>query len=186
VLARNVEVGSLVAAGTVGVTVGDISWLKLVFSVADLEVDKLKVGRNLGVRFDALPGRSFQGRISAIAAAADPKSRVFDVEIALANAGRLIKPGMIGSVTLEPSHDRKDVVVVPLSALVRSKKTPGGFDVFVLEADAKDTVARLREVELGPAIGNQMSVRQGVKVGEKIVVSGAQLITDGDPVTVVP
>ncbi|MBM3462304.1 MAG: efflux RND transporter periplasmic adaptor subunit [Armatimonadetes bacterium] len=186
VLARNVEVGTLVSPGTVGVSVGETGWLKMVFSVADTEVDRMKVGNNLAIRFEAFPSRQFVGRISSVSPAADPKSRVFDVEISLLNELRIIKPGMIGEVKLEHQAANKEVLVVPLSAIVRSKKDPDGYAVFVLEQSGGQSIARLRDVNLGPAVGNKMTVLGGVRAGEKIVTSGAAMATDGDPVRVVP
>ena len=70
---------------------------------------------------EAYPG-TFTGRVTSIASAADPRSRVFDVEVTFPNPGLRLKPGMIVAIQLAGAHAAADPSpTVPLSAIVRSK-----------------------------------------------------------------
>jgi multidrug efflux system membrane fusion protein len=136
---------------------------------------------------DAAGATTFPGRITAIAPAADPQSRVFSVEVSLANASGQLRPGMIGAVTLMPRAAAGATLArpltVPLTAVVRS--TIGGqFAVAVIEESGTGAVAKLRSVELGEVIGNSIAVTKGVTAGERVVVSGATLLVDGAPIRI--
>ena len=54
----------------------------------------------------------------------------------------------------------------------------------MLVVERKDNVdiARVRQVELGEVLGNGIVVLKGVSAGERVVVSGATLVVDGEPV----
>jgi multidrug efflux system membrane fusion protein len=56
----------------------------------------------------------------------------------------------------------------------------------LVEEQAGKTVARVRPVTLGETYGNLIGVSRGVKVGDRVVVTGATLVGDGEPVRVVP
>ena len=75
---------------------------------------------------------------------------------------------------------------VPLTAIVRSETGAGEFAVLVVERQASVDVARRRRVELGAVTGNAIAVKKGVALGERVVVSGATLLVDGDAVRVLP
>jgi multidrug efflux system membrane fusion protein len=187
ILRRDFEVGSLVAAGKPAFVLANVGLVKAVFGVPDRAVGALKLGVPLTVTTEALPGTEFTGQITAIAPAADPKSRVFDVEITIPNPGNLLKVGMVVSIQAEGgSPPATDILVVPLNAIVQSKERPGGYALFVVETQGAKQVARLRNVKLGEAYGNTVAVLEGVKLGEQVITTGATLVIDGEPVEVIP
>lgn len=186
VIQRNVEVGTLAAAGTVGFVLGDVRTLLVAFSVPDTVVDRLRVGQPISVTVTSLPGTVLRGRVSSVSPSADPKTRVFQVQVTVANPDRKVKAGMIASVDLSGGHVTETrALVVPLTALVQSKKNPDGYAVFVVQESGGQSVARMREVEVGPALGNTMTLKSGVREGERIITSGAQMATDGAAVQIV-
>jgi RND family efflux transporter MFP subunit len=186
VLQKNVEVGALVSMGKAGFTVADTTSVKAVFGAPDLVVNKLKLGSALTVTTESLPGTKFSGQITRVAPAADPKSRVFEVEVTIPNPRQLLKPGFIASLELGESTPPKQVTVVPLAAVVRAKDKPDGYAVFVAEEKNGKTVAHLRRVKLGEAFGNTIAVIEGVNAGERVITMGATLALDGQAVQVIP
>jgi hypothetical protein len=72
-------------------------------------------------------------------------------------------------------------LTVPIVALNR---IGGQFFAYVAESGGAGTVARQRAVEPGPVVGNDYVVKAGLKVGEKLIVSGVQKIGDGAPVSI--
>ena len=72
-----------------------------------------------------------------------------------------------------------------MSAVVKSPRN-GGYAVFVLDRAGETASARAREVSLGRISGNRVAVVSGVEPGERVVVSGASLLVDGDRVRVIP
>jgi multidrug efflux system membrane fusion protein len=186
VVKRNVELGSLAAPGTVAFSIADTSSGKVVFGVPDTELEALQLGTRQTVTTEAFRGRDFVGSITRIAPVADPKSRVFEVEITIANPDEELKPGMIASLKLGEAGTAPPLTVLPLNAVVRMPGQTGRFAVFVVDQKAAPPVARLREVELGEFLGNQIPIRAGLAAGDAVVVQGATLVSDGEAVQVIP
>jgi multidrug efflux system membrane fusion protein len=70
--------------------------------------------------------------------------------------------------------------------VVRSIRDPGKFAAFVVENEEGKSVARSRDIQVGEAYGNQISVTQGLSVGEYVISVGATITRDGEQVQVVP
>jgi RND family efflux transporter MFP subunit len=185
---RSIEVGTLATAGTVAFTVAEIRNVKVVFGVPDTILPRVKLGAPQSIATEAYRNVAFEGRITRIDPAADPRSRVFEVEVTIPNPDGRLKTGMIAALSLAegPASTKEPQPLVPLPAIVRSPSHPGQFAVFVLEGDGGRTVAHARDVELGEYLGSVIPVTQGLKGGEQIVVMGAGLLSDGEAVEVIP
>ena len=70
-------------------------------------------------------------------------------------------------------------LVVPVTAVVRIN---GQFFTFVAEDAGGKLVAKQRAVKVGPIVGNNYPVLDGIKPGERVVTSGAQKLADGAPI----
>jgi RND family efflux transporter MFP subunit len=191
VLERKIEIGTLAGSGSVGFVLGDVAVVKAVFGVPDSLVHRIAPGQALEVTTEAFPGSKFTGRVTAVSPSADQQSRVFDVEITVANADRRLRPGMIGAVEVvadspAPSADAPGSPAVPLSAIVRSETRPDQYAVFVVDETNDASVVRSRPVTLGGVQGNLVAVTTGLKPGERVVVMGATLLKNGDAVRVIP
>jgi RND family efflux transporter MFP subunit len=190
VIKRLVEVGSLVGPGTPAFVLADLSNLKAVFGAPDTLLKSLKTGMTLALSTETIPG-AFEGRITTIAPAADPRSRVFDVEVTFPNPDLRLKPGMIVTVQMPSPPKPPPVPVVPMGAIVRSKTKPDGYAVYVVDDKGADDksgkcIVRAREVALGSALNDGVIVHSGVQAGEKVVVTGASVVNDGETVQIVP
>ena len=189
VLDRKIEIGSLVGSGSVAFVIGDVAAVKAVFGVPDSIVHRIAPGQSLTVTTEAFRGSKFTGRVTAISPSADQQSRVFDVEITIANRDGRLRPGMIGSVEVggdAASDNESAMPAVPLTAIVRSEKLPDQYAVFVVDAGGEQTVVRSRTVTLGGVQGNLVAVNSGLASGERVVVLGATLLKDGEAVRVIP
>jgi RND family efflux transporter MFP subunit len=185
VLKRPIEVGSLVAPGSLGFAIADTKTVKVVFGAPDRLVEKLKPGGSVGVTFDAVAG-DFPGTITRIAPSADPKSRVFEIEATIPNPKDELKVGMIAKLVVPEASLKQPSLALPLTAVVRSPRDARGFAVFVVESSGARDVARQRDVKLGDVVGNAVIVVDGLKAKERVVSMGATLLTDGEPVNVIP
>ena len=181
VMQRNIEPGMLAGPSSVAYTLADISTVKAAFGVPDTVVVQMKQGRALSISAEALPGREFHGIVSSIAAVADTDTRLFQVEVTIANKGLVLKPGMIASLELSDTGPAPAVPVVPLSAVVRDRTNPADFAVMVVE----NKVAKARKVALGSTFGELLAV-SGLKPGELVIRAGGTLVSDGEAVEVIP
>jgi RND family efflux transporter MFP subunit len=183
VIKRMIEVGSLVGPGTPGFVVADTTSLKVLFGAPDLVVRRLKGGQPLAITTETYPNERFPGRITSLAPAADPGSLVFDVEVTVPNKDGRLKPGMVASLEID-TEAAAPQIAIPLAAIVRSPQKPDGYAVFVVEDRAGAPHAKLREVTLGEMISNGVAVTGGLRVGERVIVSGAKVVADGEPIEI--
>lgn len=188
VLKRSVDVGSLVGPATNGFTVADTRSVKAVFGVPDTAMNRIQLGSPETILTDAVPG-PFHGHVTAISPAADPKSRVYSVEVTIPNSQNRLRSGMIASITLSTlgnPQSTKHILVVPLSAVVRSPDKPNGFAVFAMDSSGEVSKVHIENVSLGDAYGNMIAVLSGIDAGQRVVTSGATMIKSGDQVRVIP
>ncbi len=180
---RLVEVGSLVGPGTPGFVVADTSSIKVVFGAPDLVVRGLALHAPQAITTEAYPNERFEGRITGIAPAADPGSLVFDVEVTVPNGDGRLKAGMVAS--LELAHGAAaPQLAVPIAAVLRSPRQADGYAVYVVEERDGQARVRLRDVALGALVGNAVAVTSGLRAGDRVVVSGATIVSDGEQVQI--
>lgn len=188
VLRRTVEVGTLVAPGAAGFSVGDLRSVKVVFGVPDVLVGAMKLGAPQSVAVEAVPGSAFRGRITRVAPSADPASRVFEVEVTIANPDGRLKPGMIASLQVAGAATQAGAAttLIPLNAVIRPPGDPNGYAVFVVDDLQGKATARLRRVQLGDVSGNFIRVTAGLAGGERVIIRGATLAVDSQNVHIIP
>jgi RND family efflux transporter MFP subunit len=187
ILDRKIEVGTLIAPNTVGFQIGDTGKVKVVFGVPGAIVGDLKPGTDLSVTTDAFPGQTFGGAISKVAAVADPNTRVFDIEATIPNPDARLRVGMIATIHLPAGVQANSMLVVPTRAIVRPPDDPKGYAVYVVDKDAAGkTVATLKKIEIGPVVGDQVSVASGLDAGAQVIVRGADIVSNGASINIVP
>ncbi|NPV30035.1 MAG: efflux RND transporter periplasmic adaptor subunit [Firmicutes bacterium] len=173
---RNINPGELASPGVPLLTVADVGVLKLQGMVSQEAVPLLSVGQEVKVAVDALPGRSFTGRISRVGPVAATTGQYFPVEISVPGKSGLAA-GMTARATIRITGPKG--LVVPLAAV----KTGGGQScVFVV---SRGRVVR-RPVRLGLRGNGEVMVLQGLRPGEQVVVSNVGALQEGMPVAAVP
>src|ERR1700722_4287172 len=182
---RNIDLGTLVGPATNGFTLADTHSVKAVFGVPDISISRVRLGQSLAITTDAFP-TPFAGRVSAISPAADPKSRVFSVEVTIANPHDRLKSGMIASLALDGAQLPQSVLAVPLAAIIRDPDRGNNFAVMIADGGGDTQTAHLRAVELGDIYGNMIAAKGGLNPGESVITSGVGLIKNGDKVRIIP
>jgi RND family efflux transporter MFP subunit len=185
ILARNIELGVLVAAGTSAFTMGETSTVKAVFGVPDTVLPSVKLGQKQAIVTESYT-QSFMGLVTAVSPQADSKSRTFQVEVTVPNPQQLLKSGMVATLVLGQSKIVTPVVVVPISAIVSAPDGSKTFSVFVVQHEGDKEVARRRSVTPGAAYGNLVAVTSGVSAGDRVMINGATIVNDGQAVRVIP
>jgi RND family efflux transporter MFP subunit len=184
IVKKAVELGAFVGPGVPAFALAKTDTVKIVVGVPDTVVRSVRLGQPVEVGIDAFPTRTFHARISRMSSAADTTTRNFEVEVAIPNHDHLLKAGMIGSLQFANVDGaiRTSALLVPLSAVVQA--TDGKYGVFVVSDSSAGEVARLHSVDIGTVNGTEISVVNGLQVGEHIITTGANLLKDGQRIEV--
>ena len=151
-------------------TIADLSQVWLYADVYEYELPWVREGQKAVIELSYLPSRTFEGKVTYIYLAVDPKTRTARVRVELDNSDLLLKPDMFADVTIE-TETRPGVLVVPDAAVIRS-----GRRTLVVAAEGSGRFAP-REVTLGLDSGDGwVEVRSGLAEGEDVVTSGQFLI----------
>jgi len=175
---RNVSVGAYLGPGTAIVNLENLATLKVDFRVPETQLAAIKVGQPIEVHVDALPDRTFTGKIYAINPLVDVNGRSLQVRGRIDNADGVLRPGLFARIVVR-SLVQREVVSVPESAVV-----PRAGDTFVYVVDADRAVER--RVRLGQRRAGAVEVVEGLQAGSRVVTAGQQRLRDGVRIEVVP
>lgn len=155
----------------------DLSRVKVVFDLPEREAPGLRKGLKARVEMDALPGLSLEGEVSELRPKVDPVTRTLRAEVVLENPRGVLKPGMF--VRVKVLKGKREALVVPDEALQRAEGT-GRVFCFVVEGKR----AQKREVVPGRRFEGWVEVTEGLREGERVVVSGKERLRGGEEVEV--
>ena len=149
-------------------TLADLSTVWVVADVFEYEAAGVRLGQAATLTLDALPGRTFHGRVSYILPGVDPASRTLKARIEFANHGELLKPDQYGQVEIQTGGARR--LMTPESAVLDSG------DRQVVYVDLGNGNLQPRPVRVGERVGGRVEILEGLKAGERIVTSGNFLL----------
>ena len=169
---RYAEVGQWIERGGKVVDIVDLATVLVRVPVHERDIRLVHVGDQAVVTLDALPNRTFTGRVKYITPQADLASRTFPVKIEVLNTpDTAIKAGMFARGTLRIGATQP-TVFVPKDAVVRRAS---GQVVFVVE-DAK---ARLVPIKTGRTQEGLIEVVEGqLRPGDSVVITGNEMLQD--------
>ncbi len=178
ITARNYDVGDMYAMSAPLFTVEQIKPVKLLVAVSESDYSKVKKGDSVEITADAVPGKTFYGKVTRIYPTVDPATRTVTVEVQVANNYSTLRPGMFTRVKLNFGTNRS--VVVPDVAVVKQQGSGERF-IYVLNEDGTVTY---QPVVLGRRLGAEYEVLDGIKDGAKVVTGGQLRLKDGVKVVV--
>lgn len=171
---RNVEPGEGASPGVSLVRIVNLNPVRVTCEASELQVRDMQVGQQGKVLVDALPGRSFVGRITDIAPQTRNGDRIFLVRLQVPNEGALLRAGMFARVQIVTGLHRNTVVVPRDVLLERGEKR-------VIYTVVGDKV-KVRDVEIGAADDGRIEVLRGVRAGDVMVFGGQSLLAEGQKI----
>ena len=172
VLEKNVLDGQKIIAGMPLLKIADLSNLWLTADIYEYELSKINLGSKAKIKFNYLPGKTYDGKISFIYPTLEAKTRTAKIRIDINNAKGELKPSMFANVAIE-GKDLGLHPVVPENAVLRGGKK----DVVILSLG--DGKFKAQEVILGSSSEGYYQVLNGLTAGNKIVTS-AQFLIDSE------
>jgi len=168
VTAKNVVEGSFLRLGDTPYEITDLSQVWVLADAYENDVKRVRVGMPATFVTNAVPERTFSGKVAFVDPILDPATRTLKVHIHFKNPGDVLKPDMFGEVSLQGASHQG--LVVPVDAVV---PTGSRNIVFVAVGEGK---FEPREVELGKRSGDQVAVVKGLNEGEEVVTRANFLI----------
>ncbi len=173
---RVVSVGDYVKEGADVVNLEAIDPLKVDFRVPEIYMKQVQVGQALEVSLDALPGKTYEGKVYAINPLVDATGRSIVIRAQVKNADTSLRPGMFARVRLI-TRDAQDALVIPEQAIV-----PQGEEQYVFRV--VDGKALRTKIAVGQRREGKVEVLGGLSSGDTVVSAGQLKLRDGVPVAV--
>lgn len=170
VINRKVNVGDYISRGQAIYEIVDLSRVWVLFDVYEQDMQWIKKGDKVSFSVASIPGEMFKGTISFLDPVIDSKTRVAKARIDMENNGLKLKPEMFASGTVEAKLPAKSGnLSVPKSAVMWTGKRSL---VYVKSETETGLNFMMREVTLGPSLGESYLVESGLDEGEEIAVNG--------------
>jgi len=174
---RVVSVGDYAKEGSDIVNLESIDPLKVDFRVPEIYLKQIQVGQTLHVSLDAIPGKTFEGKVFAVNPLVDAAGRAIVIRALVRNSDTSLRPGMFARVRLI-TRNLQDALAVPEQAIV-----PLGDDQYVFKVT--DGRAIRVKVEIGQRRDGKVEIVKGLEPTDMVVTAGHLKIRDGVPVTIV-
>jgi Cu(I)/Ag(I) efflux system membrane fusion protein len=170
VTARRVNNGDHIAEGAVLFDIADLSSVWVMFDAYENDLPFLNKGDKISFTIQALPGTNFSGNIIFIDPIIDAVTRVAKVRVEISNQSEKLKPEMFATGIVKANlTEYRDKLIIPRSAVLWTGKRS---IVYVKQAGTDEPIFKIREIGLGPMLGNSYIVTDGLNEGEEIVTQG--------------
>ena len=166
---KPVDLGATVFPAQALMTIEDEGSYQLELAIPESLAARVKPGIPVQVVLDAL-GASFTAIIAEIVPTTDPASRTFMAKLVLGQ--RNLKSGMFGRGIINLGTTVKGITL-PKKAIVEHGAMSS---IWVLD---KDSIARMRIIKIGKAVGERLEILAGLSEGEQVVVSGVENVSEG-------
>jgi membrane fusion protein, copper/silver efflux system len=169
VIQRLVNTGDHVAQGSELYIIADLSKVWVMFEAYESDLQFLSKGQKISFTLQALPGKEFSGSIIFIDPVIDPVTRVAKVRVETGNQSEKLKPEMFATGIVSTTlNEYNNNIVIPKTAVLWTGKR----SVVYVKQPGDEPIFKLREVSLGPMLGESYVITDGLTEGEEIVTSG--------------
>ncbi|MDP3472843.1 MAG: efflux RND transporter periplasmic adaptor subunit, partial [Algoriphagus sp.] len=170
VVQRNVAVGDYVSTGTVLFNVVNLNKLWVLLDAYESDFQFLNLGNEINFSVAGFPGDEFKAKITFIDRLINPNTRAASVRAEITNSGQKLKPEMFVTARIRTNaKSAASGISVPRTAVLWSGKRSV---IYVKVPDAEMPSFEMREVTLGPRMGDNYIIEAGLQAGEEIVTNG--------------
>ena len=168
VIEKMVQQGQYVNVGEVLFNVADLSTVWVEIEVYENEFPNIMIGQQVEIQSQSYPGKPFTGRIAFIYPFLDPKTRTVKARVEMPNTGMKLKPDMFVKALIKVPLGT--AIVVPVTAVMDSGKRQ------TVWVETSPGMFEPRDVQVGQQTDDKIQILSGLKLGDKVAVSGAYLI----------
>ncbi len=192
---RQVNLGQFVNPGDPIVSLQALDPIYLDFSLPEKLMGQVQGGTRVRATLDAMPGRTFEGEVTAIQPEVDANTRNFKVQATFDNAEGNLRPGTFAHVGFALGGERT-VVVIPQTAvsfnpygnavyvISKKKRAEGEKDMQGKPLTGDKLIVTQRFIKTGATRGDLIAVTDGLKPGEQVATSGLLKLRNDAEVTI--
>ena len=169
VTARNIAVGDFVSRGSALFEIIDLSNVWVILDAYESDLGAVRKGDDLSFSVSAYPGREFKAKVTYIDPVLNPDTRTVGVRAEAVNRNFELKPEMFVSANISTAQAGQSGLMIPKTAILW---TGPRSVVYVQVGDKEAPAFEMREVELGPRVGEDYLVLSGVEEGDQVVSNG--------------
>lgn len=167
---RRVNPGDYVSRGNVLYELADLSRVWALFDAYESDLSWISLGQNLEFTAQAIPGKTFSGKVTFIDPVVDASSRITKVRVEVPNPGMQFKPEMfVNGIVQSRKAGSGDQLIIPQSSVLW---TGPRSVVYVKLPGADHPTFKMREITLGSSMTDSYVVVDGLEEGEEIVTNG--------------
>jgi cobalt-zinc-cadmium efflux system membrane fusion protein len=155
-------------------TIGEIGEVWVLGDVYEIDMARVHVGARASVTVLAYPGKVFQGKVDWVSGSLDPTTRTAKVRTTFENPEKLLRPLMYSTVRI--SVDERKALAIPRTALMHL----GEYKVIFLQAGESGGYVRFERVPIDVDERDSspwLEVKHGLDPGQRVVVAGAELLS---------
>lgn len=178
---RMVDQGEYIPTGTPIVEINMLDPIYVDYTLSEKDLPRVATGYDVSATVAAIPGKTFDGKVSAINTSVNPETRTVRIRATVSNPDNELRPGMFTTIQTKQPEDR-DVVTVPQTAI--SYNTYGDFVFVVEENDEGELVVNRRTIQTGEVRDGRVAVEDGLEEGEEVVAKGLLRLRAGQRVEV--
>ena len=170
------EVGDLVSADTIVVTLAELSRLEVKAMVDETDISQVEIGQEAKITFDAFPGKQFTGEVLSVPLQGKLTQNVvtYEVPVSLEGAeGVPLKPGMTANLKIIVGQ-RENVLLVPAMAVQY-----GEGQATVLVQDDPNASPVSTNVEVGLSDGVYTEIVRGLNEGDRVAIVSTPVEEEG-------
>jgi RND family efflux transporter MFP subunit len=174
ITAVNIDSGEVFAADAPLLVIMDESTVIVHVKVPLANLSQIHMGQQAVVTPSALPNLNFQGTVSSIVPQADPQTDTFVVWVSIPNPHKTLLPGMSTFVRIQAPGQ---ALIVPRLAVLNPSTSPV---TFVMQ----NQDVYLQPIHIAAFIGDRILVHDGLKIGDRVVLVGQNVLRNGQRVHV--
>ena len=176
-----VKSGELASPGMRLLRLVNLEQMRITAEVSESFLTIVEKGDMVELSFSSFPGLTMKQPVHRVGTVIDPITRTFTVEVLVKNKDEKLKPNMLSSLLIEDYSDEAAFVV---PSIILKQDFKGTF-LFRVKENASATIAEKVYVKVGKTVQDNSKIKSGLNEGDKVIVKGYNLVTDGEAVRII-
>jgi len=176
----NIKEGELASPGMQIIQLVNLGKMKFIGNVSETYLPVINKGDSVDITFSTYPNLKLREPIYRTGNIINPSNRTFEIEVRAKNINSMLKPNMISTITIN-DYSKDSALVVP--SIIIKKDFEKQF-IFVATKSDSTTIASKIYIETGRSYKDKTIITKGVNIGDKVIVKGYNIVSNGSPVDI--